>query len=88
MVKKSLRLKVPRLVGSLVSNQRKVLQEDLKPKLTFIIMEKDLEIDGTVTDKSNDMFEAAPEIQEVVENNMTEKSLAAHHSDLTSEVVF
>ena len=51
-------------------------------------MEKDLEIDGTVTDKSNDMFEAAPEIQEVVENNMAEKSLAAHHSDLTSEVVF
>ena len=88
MVKKSLRLKVPRLVGSLVSNQRKVLQEDLKPKLTFIIMEKDLEIDGTVTDKGNDTFEAAPEIQEIVENNMAEASLAAHHSDLTSEVVF
>ena len=76
-MKKSLRLKVPRLVGSLVSVQRKVLQEDLKPKLTFInfIMEKDLDIDGTGTDKGKDTFEAAPEIQEIVENNMTEHPL-------------
>ena len=51
-------------------------------------MEKDLDIDGTVTDKGNDTFEAPPEIQEIVENNMAEASLAAHHSDLTSEVVF
>ena len=51
-------------------------------------MEKDLEIDGTVTDKGNGTFEAAPEIQEIVENNMAEASLSAHHSDFTSEVVF
>ena len=33
-------------------------------------MEKDLEIDSTVTDESNETFEAAPEIQRIVENNM------------------
>ena len=73
---------------SSVATDRKVLQDnDLKPNLMFI-NGIGLDIDSTVTDKAIETFEAAPEVQRIVENNMAGVSLAAFHSDLTSEVVF
>ena len=73
---------------SSVATDRKVLQDnDLKPNLMFI-NGIGLDIDSTVTDKTIETFEAVPEVQRIVENNMVGASLAALHSDLTCEVVF
>ena len=67
-----------------MATDRKVLQDnDLKPNLMFI-NGIGLDIDSTVTDKTIETFEAVPEVQRIVENNMAGASLAALHSDLTS----